>query len=178
MFASLLLDVSEFCRPEMEEDVLFRVEWESLTSTRTVAAAVDAAQNTIWKVLHEQLLYPSGRRCSVSIWPIILKNFCSDSCRGFAWTQIFQNLFCSPMRFCLSEKVSSTATITTDVGRWKSPTFTFCKHGKLSRAIQRDGWYSRRLSFRILYFLPTTCAKTSIWHFCRTFFRTFWRTCL
>lgn len=45
-------------RPAFEEDVLDRIAENSKTSTRKVALEVGASHSTVWRVLHEQLLYP------------------------------------------------------------------------------------------------------------------------
>lgn len=44
--------------PQLEERILEEVEMNPQTSTRSVARDVGVAHNTVWNVLHEQLLYP------------------------------------------------------------------------------------------------------------------------
>lgn len=56
------------CTTEMEENILFCVEQNLLTSTRAVA--VGAAHSTVSEVLHEQLLNPYKRQKVQSLNPV------------------------------------------------------------------------------------------------------------
>jgi hypothetical protein len=44
--------------PNFDEDILTRVEEEPGVSTRKLAALLNVSHMTVWRVLHEQLLYP------------------------------------------------------------------------------------------------------------------------
>jgi hypothetical protein len=44
--------------PDMEKHVLDHVDWDAGVSTWQMEEELDVPQMAIWKVLHEQLLYP------------------------------------------------------------------------------------------------------------------------
>lgn len=64
---------------DLEENILNRVEEDPQVSTRQLARILQVAQSTVWRVLHEQLLYPYHiqrvQALSVADYPARL-NFC------------------------------------------------------------------------------------------------------